>query len=118
MEDGAVLQAVLSQITSKDGIPTALKVYELIRKERAERVQNSASTTRTALHLPDGPEQQHRDEMIRKAARGEGQNPDAWADTDWQKFMWGTDVMRDVVEGWDELKAKVEGTHVHHAVGF
>lgn len=116
MEDGAVLQAVLSQITTKSGIPTALKVYELVRKERGEKIQNSASTTRTSLHLPDGPEQQQRDEQIRKAARGEGENPDKWADTDWQRFMWGTDVMRDVVEGWEELKMKVEGTHHHGAL--
>jgi salicylate hydroxylase len=46
-------------------IPTRLKVYELVRKERAEKIQNSAAETRLALHLPDGEKQRQRDEAIR-----------------------------------------------------
>ncbi|KAK3175310.1 hypothetical protein OEA41_002557 [Lepraria neglecta] len=51
---------------------TALGLYEVIRKSRGEAVQNSAATTRTALHLPYGPEQEKRD----KAITGTGPNPD------------------------------------------
>lgn len=68
-----------------DSVPTALAVYESVRKERAERIQNSAAVTRKALHLPDGEEQRKRDEAI----RGSGKNPDLWADPSWQEFMWG-----------------------------
>ena len=46
VEDAAVLGACLSMIDNKEQINTALKVYELIRKERAELVQLSAVRAR------------------------------------------------------------------------
>lgn len=82
IEDAGVLTCALSLT---DSVPTALSVYEAVRKERAERIQNSAAETRKALHLPDGEEQRKRDEAI----RGPGKNPDLWADHSWQDFMWG-----------------------------
>lgn len=104
---------MLSLITLKEQIPAAIKVYEEVRKDRGEKIQASAATTRQALHLPDGKEQQQRDEKIRAAGRGEGQNPDLWADSSWQDFMWGTDVMKDTVTKWDELLSRAEGHHIH-----
>ncbi|RAH64856.1 FAD/NAD(P)-binding domain-containing protein [Aspergillus aculeatinus CBS 121060] len=113
IEDAGVLTCALSMT---DSVPKALAVYELVRKDRAERIQKSAAVTRKALHLPDGEEQVKRDEAI----RGSGKNPDLWADPSWQDFMWGTDVMKDTVENWDDLVAKSHGYHVHavHALGY
>ena len=82
IEDAGVLACALSLTEDLDG---ALAVYERVRKDRAERIQKSATVTRKALHLPDGEEQRKRDEAI----RGPGKNPDLWADHDWQDFMWG-----------------------------
>lgn len=48
VEDGAVLGVCLAMIDSKEQINTALKVYELVRKERAETVQKAAVQTRHA----------------------------------------------------------------------
>jgi salicylate hydroxylase len=87
VEDGAVLGACLSMINNKDQINTALKVYELVRKERAETVQASAAQTRRVLHFHDGKEQEERDELIRNAAKG-GPNPDLWSDRSFQKWCW------------------------------
>jgi salicylate hydroxylase len=87
VEDGAVLSVCLAMIDSKEQINTALKVYELVRKERAETVQVSAIQTRQALHLHDGKEQEDRDEIIRNAAKG-GPNPDLWSDKSFQKWCW------------------------------
>lgn len=127
IEDAGVLACALSLGgKSEDGIDVALAVYQLVRKERAERIQNSASTTRRALHLPDGPEQRERDSAIAAASPGaEGaasssgndapadgkHNPDLWADQEWQEFMWGTDVMKETVEKWEHLRARVRGHH-------
>lgn len=86
-EDGAVLAACLAMIDSREQINTALRVYELVRKERAETVQESAVKTRQALHLHDGRAQEERDAMIRNAARG-GPNPDLWSDKDFQQWCW------------------------------
>jgi salicylate hydroxylase len=82
IEDAGVLTVALSLA---DDVQTAIEVYQAVRKERAEKIQQSAATTRRALHLPDGKEQRKRDEAI----KGPGKNPDLWADHDWQDFMWG-----------------------------
>jgi salicylate hydroxylase len=129
IEDAGVLACALSLGgKSSDGIDAALAVYQHVRKERAEKIQNSASTTRKALHLPDGSEQRERDRAIAEASpraktagassskgsASSGQskhNPDLWADAEWQQFMWGTDVMKDTVDGWDHLRARVRGHH-------
>lgn len=100
VEDAAVLAAALTK-TSDIGL--ALRVYEKVRKQRAEAIQQSASVNQHSLHLPDGPEQQARDEAMKMAAQGQGQNPDKYADLEWQNFMWGTDVMKQTVEDWEEL---------------
>lgn len=105
IEDSATLTVALSLA---DDIPTALEIYELVRKGRGEAIQSSAATTRKALHLPDGPEQQKRDEAI----KGPGRNPDLWADREWQDFMWGQDVMKDTLENWEMWRAKTKGHHI------
>ncbi|KAJ5134734.1 salicylate hydroxylase [Penicillium atrosanguineum] len=117
IEDAGVLTCALSLTNS---VPKALAVYESVRKERAERIQNSATVTRKALHLPDGEEQRKRDEAIRGSTQGSGKNPDLWADSSWQDFKWGTDVMKDTVDNWDNLVARSHGYHVHavQAIGY
>lgn len=100
VEDAAVLGIVLSRIQSKDEIPTALKAYELARKERAEKVQNTAGHTRTILHMLDGPEQMKRDQAFANVALG-GENPDPWGDPAAQRFLWSFDVEEDFNENYD-----------------
>ena len=80
LEDAGVLTVALSL---SDDVSTALGVYEAVRKSRGESIQDSAATTRTALHLADGPEQEKRDEAICNP----GPNPDLWADRAWQDFV-------------------------------
>lgn len=111
IEDAAVLTISLSLA---DDVPTALGVYEAVRKSRAEAIQNSAAKTRQALHLPDGPEQEKRD----KAIAGTGPNPDLWADREWQDFMWGVDVMKDTLNNWDQWVAQVQGHCLGSANGL
>jgi salicylate hydroxylase len=110
IEDAGVIVAAL---TCTDDAELALKVYEKVRKERGEKIQGSAAKNRQNLHLPDGPEQQIRDEAIRNASRGEGGSPDLLADKEWQHFMWGVDVMRDTIEQWDELVSVVRNQNTH-----
>ena len=79
IEDAAVLTISLSLA---DDVPTALAVYEIVRKSRGEAIQSSAGTTRIVLHLPDGLEQAKRDEAMGKI----GRNPDLHSDNEWQDF--------------------------------
>jgi salicylate hydroxylase len=105
VEDAGVLTKVFTKTSDVD---LALAVYELVRKDRAEKIQTSAVDTRNTLHLPDGKAQRKRDENIRAVNQG-GPNPDKWADPSWQEDMYGVDVMRETREKWEELLEKVEG---------
>ena len=78
----------------------ALQAYEKSRKQRAETVQQSGSANRITLHLPDGPEQQARDEQFRLSMTG-GSNPDRWTDRETQNFLWGWDAEKAALEAWN-----------------
>ncbi|KAI9167716.1 FAD-dependent monooxygenase [Paramyrothecium foliicola] len=106
LEDAAVLAAAF---TCTADISLALGVYEVVRKDRAERIIASAAATGRALHLPDGPEQQERDCRIGDAIEGK-ENGDEWRAVQWQDFVWGADVMRATIENWDELAGQVKST--------
>ena len=99
IEDAAVIATALNCTSS---CPIALRVYETVRKERAEKIAASASETSRSLHLPDGPEQEKRDIMITAAGckeePGVVDTADKWRDQQWQNYMWGVDVMRETVE--------------------
>ena len=110
IEDAAVIATALNCTSN---IQLALRVYETVRKERAEKIVASASDTSRSLHLPDGPEQEKRDRTIRSAGRKEGpgasDTADKWRDQQWQDYMWGVDVMRETVERCAELNLAVVG---------
>lgn len=100
VEDAAALGVLLSEITSKSEVPLALKAYEKSRKGRAETVQQSGSSNRITLHLPDGPEQKARDEQFRDSLNG-GENPDKWSDRQTQEFLWGWDAEKAALATWE-----------------
>ncbi|RHZ53463.1 hypothetical protein CDV55_104393 [Aspergillus turcosus] len=100
VEDAAALGVLLSTISSRSEIPLALQAYEKSRKQRAETVQQSGTVNRATLHLPDGPEQQARDDQFRASMNG-ASNPDKWADRETQKFLWGWDAEKVALETWE-----------------
>ncbi|GIJ82700.1 hypothetical protein Asppvi_001211 [Aspergillus pseudoviridinutans] len=100
VEDAAALGVLLSTISSRSEIPPALAAYEKSRKHRAETVQQSGTVNRATLHLPDGPEQQARDDQFRASMNG-ASNPDKWADLETQKFLWGWDAEKVALETWE-----------------
>lgn len=61
LEDGANLAACLSTISD---VKDAFAHYEKMRIPRTSRIQGMAGTNKTRFHLPDGPVQQQRDEMM------------------------------------------------------
>lgn len=62
IEDGAALASLLKAMP--DDVSGALARYEAVRKPRATRLQEMSAANRTRFHLPDGPEQQKRDELM------------------------------------------------------
>ncbi|KAI5297108.1 hypothetical protein KEM56_005083 [Ascosphaera pollenicola] len=99
VEDAACLSFVLSNLTSHDQIPLALRSYETSRKPRAEIVQAFGLANRDTLHLPDGPAQARRDEAYRQVQFG-GASPDKWVDEVTQRFLWDWDAEAAGMQMW------------------
>lgn len=96
IEDAAVLGVVLSRIpnASPASINKALRIYEEVRKERAETLVDMAAASGRALHLGDGAAKEERDRAFAAAKKGGGPVPDKWADADVQKTIYGHDCMK------------------------
>lgn len=119
IEDAAVIALAL---TCTPDIHAALALYESIRKERAEKIAASALHTGRTLHLSDGPEQDKRDESIRRAGSkggsGKPDTADKWTDQKWQDYMWGVDVMRETVDKWNELEGRSKELGMESSLGI
>ncbi|MCJ1312126.1 hypothetical protein MMC25_005800 [Agyrium rufum] len=108
IEDAAVVAAALAQCpdTGAESINKALRVYEILRKERAERMVEMAAASGRALHLGEGEAKKERDRQFAASKEKKGSVPDKWADADVQKMIYGHDCVRDAEERFDELFGK------------
>jgi salicylate hydroxylase len=61
LEDGATLTACLLHDAD---VPRALERYERLRLPRASKIQAMSSENKRRFHLPDGPDQEERDERM------------------------------------------------------
>ena len=79
IEDGAILARLLDG-TIPGRVPDALRTYEAIRQPRAAELQRRSWRNATTYHLPDGQDQQARDDALRRAAEApvDGPDPLAW----------------------------------------
>ncbi|KAJ5549050.1 hypothetical protein N7513_006284 [Penicillium frequentans] len=106
IEDGAVLAVALSRLpdTTPESINKALRVYEKVRKVRAETLVEMAAASGRALHLGDGAAKEERDRQFAalKAQGGKGPVPDKWADADVQKEIYGFDCTKVTEDKFDE----------------
>lgn len=98
IEDSAVIAEVLALLPSysPEDINKALKVYEEVRKERAEILVEMAAQSGRTLHLGEGKAKEERDrlfEELKKAGKQGAKVPDKWADAEVQKMIYGFDCM-------------------------
>ncbi|MGW7546562.1 FAD-dependent oxidoreductase [Streptomyces sp. NPDC054770] len=70
MEDAAVLAEELARVTG-DGIDVALRRYVDRRAKHAGMVQDASLQNMSFYHYPDGPQQEARDELLRRGFDGE-----------------------------------------------
>lgn len=110
IEDAAALASIFSKLSSNSNeeIDKGMRVYESVRKQRAESVVVSATGVRGTLHLPDGPEQRARDEAFKRVREG-GENPDTWQDERAQTALWGHDAEAGIDDAWNRINH--EGIH-------
>ncbi|KAF2666590.1 putative monooxygenase [Microthyrium microscopicum] len=96
IEDAAVLGVVLARLpdAKPESINKALRVYEGVRKERAEKLVAMAAANGKAMQLSSGAEQEERDKQFAALKAGKGPVPDKWADGDVQKMIFGFDCVK------------------------
>lgn len=71
VEDAAVLGNVLSHISHLSQLTSMLRAYEALRHARASATQGSSRLNQRIFHLPDGSEQERRDNEMRAAMAAE-----------------------------------------------
>lgn len=95
IEDAAVLGVVLGRLpdVSPESINKALRVYETVRKERAETLVELAAASARTLHISDDNEaaKKKRDAEFAAVKDGKGRVPDKWADAEVQKIIYSFD---------------------------
>jgi salicylate hydroxylase len=96
IEDAAVVGVVLARLpdATPESINKALRVYELVRKERAETLVAMAAANGRTMHLGEGAAQEERDRQFAALKSGKGPMPDKWADAEVQKMVYGFDCMK------------------------
>ncbi|ORY10731.1 salicylate hydroxylase-like protein [Clohesyomyces aquaticus] len=97
IEDAAVLGVVLAPKRIADAKPEtinkALKIYESVRKERAEALVELAAENGRSMHLGQGKAKEERDKVFAALKSGKGPVPDKWADADIQRMIYGHDCV-------------------------
>ena len=78
LEDAGVLGGVLSQITHAGQLPQATQRYESLRQERTQKLHQITFKQGADLHLPDGPEQEERDQLLAKSFETIDRIHDRW----------------------------------------
>ncbi|KAJ3871204.1 hypothetical protein F5051DRAFT_486689 [Lentinula edodes] len=96
IEDAGVLAVVLSKLPYRrpDSINKALKLYEHVRKKRAETLVELAAASGRTLHLGEGAAREDRDKQFAALKDKGGPSPDKAVDAEVQKMILGTDVMQ------------------------
>jgi salicylate hydroxylase len=77
IEDGAALAACLTHLADVD-VGEALELYERVRRPRATRLQELSAANKVRFHLPDGPDQEARDEEMSHGSTDWSINAVAW----------------------------------------
>lgn len=96
IEDAVVIAVLLSRMNdcSEKNVEEALRLYQQIRKDRAETLVELAAASGRALHLGQGEERERRDREFEELRKdGTGKVPDKWADKEVQRLIYGFDCM-------------------------
>jgi len=103
IEDAACLGVVLSKITSKDDINSALQVYQRIRKPRTDWAVMTAAENSKGLHTDD---KDARNAAF--ASSDPGSNPDKMISREVHDKLFLYDVAKETEKAFDELFADVK----------
>lgn len=112
IEDAAVLAEVMAQIPegSTKTINRGLRVYQALRKDRAEMLVVLAAASGRDLHLGQGEARKERDRQFAALKETGGSVPDKWADADVQQMIYSHDCMEVAKARFQELFERTKET--------
>ncbi|RHZ60794.1 putative monooxygenase [Aspergillus thermomutatus] len=98
LEDGAVLGQLLGHMKNKSHLPQILRLYESLRKSRGEAIVKETFKQRHDFHMPNGEEQEKRDEVFMSQLGKEikGAFPSRWTCPEVQPWLYGYDAVKEV----------------------
>ncbi|KAI1175350.1 FAD/NAD(P)-binding domain-containing protein [Nemania sp. FL0916] len=99
----AVPVAVDGKLVDRDALSRALKVYELLRKDRTSSLVDMAAFSGRTLHLGEGKAKEERDRQFAEGRKKGSANPDKWASPDVQKMIYSHDCVTEAQEKFSEL---------------
>lgn len=110
VEDGAALAAAISEVTYKEEVPMALRVFEKERMQRSYGMQSASLVNGRLWHFPDGPLQQARDLGMRAEVeeRSFVESTNQWSDPVTQLWAYGYDAEQAIENLWRTERASVE----------
>lgn len=130
IEDAAVLAEVVSSAPGggddREALFKALKVYELLRKDRTTLLVDLAAESARTLHLGEGKAKEERDRQFLNAKKRGTPIPDKWASPEVQHMIYSYDCVQEARDKFDELYATLaDGANGHansgsngHANGY
>jgi salicylate hydroxylase len=119
VEDGAVIGHLLGSLgkvlsSSRDRvssnselIESVLKLYENLRKSRTTINVRGAVANRAFFHLPDGPEQVARDEVLADSDWMSKRTEWKWADVEYQRDLLGHNAVDEASKAFEHWWATV-----------
>jgi salicylate hydroxylase len=104
VEDAMVIAECLADAKDTQDVPSLLHLYEELRKDRTRIITDGARANVDIWHLPDGPEQEVRDNKLISATNDPGEevaevesqrHPNSWNDPTFQPWLFGFDAVAD-----------------------
>lgn len=80
LEDAATIGGLLAKVQRREQIPSAMAMYDAIRRPRVDQLVRETFAQGKEHHLPNGPEQRHRDHLLRRSMEEDGapDSQDPW----------------------------------------
>lgn len=110
VEDAAAISAALACVEDPDEIGAALAVFETVRKERTEGMQQASWLNGEIWHIEDRTLQEARNEGMRGSLEGDAERKETewsavqWSDPACQAWTYGYDSVAEVMSAWERTR--------------
>ncbi|KAI1818021.1 FAD/NAD(P)-binding domain-containing protein [Poronia punctata] len=122
IEDAAVVAECVSAVPlhkdedgttriDREALARALKVYEMLRRDRTYALVEMAAFSGRTLHLGEGKAKEERDRQFAEGRKKGNAVPDKWASPEVQKMVYSHDCVAEAREKFEELYSGLAKEH-------